>query len=684
MFAENHKISGRQAFRLLTFDLLGISTLLVPTMLAKTAGRDGIFGIVLGVLITLLYVRLLAPIIREMKGEFPGYLEEKTGVFASRVLLGGYALYFILLAGYTAYLFVDAVRQSLLGEESFGLVLGVLLLLSAYGVWGGIEGRARTYEVLFWFLLIPLFLMCFFALDEVQTDYWTPVFMSSTGAVFSAGYSLFLCLAFTALLLFLGGYVEKKERLLRAGRMAVLLTGGIHLMLYLILLGIFGAAALAHMDFPAITMMSTVKISGGFLKRTDAFMFGIWFFTLYALFNSCTFYGGYSLTHMLGIGRKSGAKTAERNVSLLLLPVLGLLALLFYQNKTALHWYEQFLWYVGTPFLVFVPVLLRFFVKKSSGGNARKAAVLALVLISGTVFAGCGTAELEERNFPAELAVRDTDNASAKWLAAEYESNELQDYSHLKVLLLETDLLEDEEQIGQLLEMLEQKNEVPRNTYVVAVKSVDEVLKTEKSLGQTVGEYLEQQFEVVSEIDKLVYPTIGQLYQEQWNTQETLLLPYVTVEEGKPVVEAYYVWRRGAAAGLLEKEAAMLSFFTGNHLDSYLLAVGDSTVVELKNAKNRIRVSVGETTDITVEVYCEGTVVSGSGNLSKNVLETEIAAYMNDTAQTVLEEKQIDLTNSYRKLGGEDREGYAYYRKLADAYETDAKISYQLSVIWVD
>lgn len=77
---------------------------------------------------------------------------------------------------------------------------------------------------------------------------------------------------------------------------------------------------------------------------------------------------------------------------------------------------------------------------------------------------------------------------------------------------------------------------------------MDEVLKTEKSLGQTVGEYLEQQFEVVSEIDKLVYPTIGQLYQEQWNTQETLLLPYVTVEEGKPVVEAYYVWRRGAAA----------------------------------------------------------------------------------------------------------------------------------------
>ena len=110
----------------------------------------------------------------------------------------------------------------------------------------------------------------------------------------------------------------------------------------------------------------------------------------------------------------------------------------------------------------------------------------------------------------------------------------------------------------------------------------------------------------------------------------------------------------------------------------------DQTVVELKNAKNRISVSVGGTTDITVEVFCEGTVVSGLGNLSKNALEAEIATYMNDIAQTVLEEKQIDLTNSYRKLGGADREGYAYYRKLSGDYEADADITYQLSVTWVD
>ena len=46
MFAENSQISGRQAFRLLSYDLLGTGTLLLPQLLAARTGQDGIFTIV--------------------------------------------------------------------------------------------------------------------------------------------------------------------------------------------------------------------------------------------------------------------------------------------------------------------------------------------------------------------------------------------------------------------------------------------------------------------------------------------------------------------------------------------------------------------------------------------------------------------------------------------------------------
>lgn len=690
MFAKNHKISGRQAFRLLTFDLLGIGTLLLPTVLANTAGRDGIFCVLLGDAAALVYLWLLGPLVRGMKEPFPCYLEQRLGKFCGRVCMAGYALYFVLLAGYVAYLFSAVVLKSLLREESFLLVLVIVILLAAYGVWGGLEGRARVYEILFWLLLAPLLIMFFCAADEVQTDYWAPVFMQSADRIASGVYCVFVCLALSSLVLFLGGYVEKREALMRAGRGAVLFSGGIYAALYLILLGIFGAAALGEMEFPAVTMMSTVQNYGGFLKRTDAFMFGIWFFTLYALLNGCVFYGGYNLAHLFGAG--SGQKGTsrgtdnERRTSVGVLPAVLALALAFYRNGEILHGFEWFLWYVGTPFLVAVPVILRFADalngKKSAG---RTAAMLALVLLLGTGAAGCGAAELEERSFPAELVVENAQNISEAWLASEYANGNRPDYNHLKVLFLETDLLENESQTTELLKLLEQKSDVPRNTYVVAIRDAGEISGLSEKLEEPVGAYLEQQFETVSEIDKLAYPTLGMLYQEQENREETLFIPYVEVAGEKPVVTAYYVWKRGAAAGKVEAAEAMLSFFTQNKLESNLLSVDGGTVIELGDSCNQI--SFNEKNgrrQIVVQIACTGKIVNETADVSKEKLTEAVEAYFNGCAGRLLEERGIDLSNSYRKLGGAARGWYAEYKAAPESYEPSMEIVYDVQIDWRD
>ena len=46
-------------YRLMTYDLLGIGTLLVPQMLAKAAGRDGILSIGIGMAAALMYLWIL-------------------------------------------------------------------------------------------------------------------------------------------------------------------------------------------------------------------------------------------------------------------------------------------------------------------------------------------------------------------------------------------------------------------------------------------------------------------------------------------------------------------------------------------------------------------------------------------------------------------------------------------------
>lgn len=48
MFSDNNRISTRQIFRLFVFDFIGMSTLVLPGVLAQLNGCDGLFAIVAG------------------------------------------------------------------------------------------------------------------------------------------------------------------------------------------------------------------------------------------------------------------------------------------------------------------------------------------------------------------------------------------------------------------------------------------------------------------------------------------------------------------------------------------------------------------------------------------------------------------------------------------------------------
>lgn len=676
MFSENQKISERQIFRLLTFDLLGLSTLLIPSVLAQTAGRDGVFAIVLGTLFGGLFLKVLSCVMEDMGGnDFAGYLEQKCGGVFGRIIQMGYFIYLLLLAGYTAYLFTAVILRHLLREETFYLVLFVIVLLTAYGLISGIEGRARIYELLFWFLLIPLFLMIVCTWDEVDVDYWTPIVTTEWSGLLMGSYAFFSCLALLFLVLFLMPYGRNKEQILSGGKLSLLFVAGIHLILYLVLLGIFGGNALAGMEDAVITLMSTVKVSGGFLKRTDAIMFGIWFFTLYALLGSTVFYSGKILTRVAG-GKKSVWAYA------VVLIVVCLLAVSFYKNGRMEPWYLQFLCYVGTPFLVLVPLLL-LGCKKRIG---KKTAMLFL-LCCLPFLSGCCTAELEDKNFPLEAAVTDATNAGVTWMENTEGKNRVIDYSHLKLLVVNQSVIEGEKGWKELLSFLENQNEVPRNTYVAVAEDAEKIME-ENEEGESAGTYFEELFENVSEAKKQVYPTLGMLYEEQENKMETLYVPYVAREEDSFFVKRYYVVRRGVPVGICESEAARLSFFAQNKMRMYTLSLDPGFGVELSEAQNRIAFS-GTREEKVIELYvrCKGKVVAQPAGkfYSKRELERMCETYLNQITQEMIQrEKPVDITNSYKKIGAEKREWYDWVTMYETQYEHGTKVVCHVEITWVN
>lgn len=741
MFSENNQISGRQVFRLLTYDFLGMGTLLLPTMLADTAGRDGIFCILAGILSTFLYLKLLRYLLKGMKTSYPDFLKQKCGKVCGYVLWGGYFLYFILMASYTAYLFSTLMLNGLVENISFYLVLLLILLLAFYGMAGGIEGRARVYEMLFWFLMIPLFLMLFAACREVKPAYWSPVFVADGKEMLSGSYYVLFCYSMVSIVLFLKEYVADRKKCVGAAEKAVWFSGGVFAALYLILIGLFGVGALAQMKFPAVTMMSRVQVTGGFLKRTDAFMFSIWFFTLYAMLNSMVFYSGNLAEKVIrDCGGYLEGKKRMLPYLILLLLVYGV-TVLFYRNQQFLDCVTFLLWKIGTPFVVGVPVLLCLTGRKPNRGmeersskenkderknHKKKVRVVVLVcFLFGCLFLqGCNVAELEDKAFPVLLNIRDQDDFQNVWLNHEYAGNKEVDYNHLKVVLIERSFLEKEAEVEDMLSMLEQEKEVPWNAYVMTTENCDRLAQTEGELDVLLGNYLEELLENTSGIDQKAYPTLGMLYEERANHLETLYIPFVDIEgeqsgavqddtekeeqsatvwddtekeeeeqqpvmTGKPQITAYEVWKRGRAVGLVDTDTARAAFFTQNFADDYTLQLAPELYVKVDAASCRVKetekIGAGGLTEqiVTVTVTGEGEILSGTVSASEKeqLLNTRMEDYLNAAATHALE-KEIDITNSYRNLGADNRTWYFKYQNTPAAYEKDIKIQYLVKINW--
>ena len=728
MFSENNQISGRQVFRLLTYDFLGMGTLLLPTMLADTAGRDGIFCILAGILSTFLYLKLLRYLLKGMKTSYPDFLKQNCGKICGYVLWGGYFLYFILMASYTAYLFSTLMLNGLVENVSFYLVLLLILLLAFYGMAGGIEGRARVYEILFWFLMIPLFLMLFAACREVKPAYWSPVFVADGKEVLSGSYYVLFCYSMVSIVLFLKEYVADRKKCVGAAEKAVWFSGGVFIALYLILIGLFGVEALAQMKFPAVTMMSRVQVTGGFLKRTDAFMFSIWFFTLYAMLNSMVFYSGNLAEKVIrDCGGYLEGKKRMLPYLILLLLVYGV-TVLFYRNQQFLDCVTFLLWKIGTPFVVGVPVLLCLTGERKKHNKKVRVLVLVCFLFGCLFLQGCNVAELEDKAFPVLLNIRDQDDFQNVWLNHEYAGNKEVDYNHLKVVLIERSFLEKEAEVEDMLSMLEQEKEVPWNAYVMTTESCDRLAQTEGELDVLFGNYLEELLENTSGIDQKAYPTLGMLYEERANHLETLYIPFVDIEgeqsgavqddtekeeqsatvwddtekeeeeqeeeqqpvmTGKPQITAYEVWKRGRAVGLVDTDTARAAFFTQNFADDYTLQLAPELYVKVDAASCRVKetekIGAGGLTEqiVTVTVTGEGEILSGTVSASEKeqLLNTRMEDYLNAAATHALE-KEIDITNSYRNLGADNRTWYFKYQNTPAAYEKDIKIQYLVKINW--
>lgn len=562
-FAQNESISPRQLYRLYVFNLLGVGTLVLPNNLAKL-GKYGFISIALGVFMAWLFMWIVSEV-REQKKSIYDRSFDKTKYAKILIYDLIIASYELSQAAFLAWIFIKLIRDSLIPDESFTVVLLVIMAVCAYALSGGVECRARVYEVVFFFVLIPLAAMLLFALSDVRLDYL--MIKDRVGVdfgiadIFAGAYYVFAASISVFNILFVRERTASQIRW--SVSKAILTYAGILFLLYAVLLGSFGKYSLSEIEFPAVVLMSDVQIKGSFFKRADALMLSVWFFTLFSVLIMSLYYAvlrcenfaknttkvmftfnknrGFSNNKQLSCDRQKSHDEENSSMrSWCIIFVIAITVTLAYILESGDEIVKK---YLGFLMCIAIPVIV--------------------VLTIGLMLTGCSAVELEERCFPTLAAVDvvavDTDEIADKEVTgkevtdykayvshrddfanensgyiefyynmdksyepeyaddiktavASFEERLSQkaDTNHLKVILIGKTLRNDKAAYASFMEYCKTSKKFPRNTYVCIADDINDIF-------DNMGDYYEQKMNKENHEDGEPIITLGTLLDDYTN-----------------------------------------------------------------------------------------------------------------------------------------------------------------------
>ena len=537
-FAQNESISPRQLYRLYVFNLLGVGTLVLPNNLAKL-GKYGFISIALGVFMAWLFMWIVSEV-RERRKTIYDRSIDKTKYAKMLIYDLIISIYELSQAAFLAWIFVKLIRDSLIPDESFTVVLLVIMAVCAYALSGGVECRARVYEVVFFFVLIPLAAMLLFAISDVRLDYL--MIKDRVGVdfgiadIFAGAYYVFAASISVFNILFV------KERTASQIRWsvskAILTYAGILFLLYAVLLGNFGKYSLSEIEFPAVVLMSDVQIKGSFFKRADALMLSVWFFTLFSVLNMSLYYAvlrcenfAKNTTKVIFTFNKSQDFSNNKQLS------CDRQKSHDEGNSSMRSWCIIFAIAV-TVTLAYILESGDEIVKKYLGFLMCIAIPVIVVLTIGLMLTGCSAVELEERCFPTLAAVDivavDTDEITDKEVVEFYYNmdksyepeyaddiktavdsfeerlSQKADTNHLKVILIGKTLRNDKAAYASFMEYCKTSKKFPRNTYVCIADDINDIF-------DNMGDYYEQKMNKENHEDGEQIITLGTLLDDYTN-----------------------------------------------------------------------------------------------------------------------------------------------------------------------
>lgn len=259
---------------------IGVDVLNLSTVLHKAAGADGWIPLLIGGVISTVFVIMVLHISNRYPGEgLFDILRSSFGKPLGNVAGFGYFVYFLVVAIYLLTSYGELINEWLLPETPI-LVLYLLLLVSAlYTISGGLTVIAKvfTFFAVILFIISALFL---FGFVDAKFIYMLPIGQASfSGYMEGTLVTIYSLSSYVLLLLFVPyakGDLKQKKRTLIGANLLVLLF---YLYTVIVSFAHFGSDQIEHVSQPVLYMLRTAD--SVIITRIDIFVLTMW--TVFAM-----------------------------------------------------------------------------------------------------------------------------------------------------------------------------------------------------------------------------------------------------------------------------------------------------------------------------------------------------------------------------------------------------------------
>lgn len=273
--------------------------------------------------------------------------------FFTAVLL----LMFIVLTGITARQFGDVATTVLYKKTPIEATIFLMLLISLLSSRRNIVKFSYIHFFYLPLIVGSILLTVLISLKSVELLNLQPVLMAPTRKFWNGAREASYLFQSSFVITLLIPFMEKPKQAIRAGTLAIFMSGVVYVLIVVASVGMFGAEETKLLIYPTLEMARSAAFGEGLFERLDGIFIIIWVISVYTTVYTTYYISAYLMQNLFALRDQSMAAS-------MLLPLMFALAMMPSNVFEAYQWILQLgnaglMLMFGYPLLLWIAYLIR-------------------------------------------------------------------------------------------------------------------------------------------------------------------------------------------------------------------------------------------------------------------------------------------------------------------------------------